>query len=93
MRCIELFDQPARQRKERPNSRVLAGKCYNNTGNRLAIATLIMLAFCNPRITEADVFDVTIANVTTRAFSVVWVSDEPVISASLRVFADADGVS
>ena len=40
---------------------------------------------------QAAVFDVTITDVTTRAFATVWVSDEPVTAATVRVFADANG--
>jgi len=35
--------------------------------------------------------DVVVTDVTTRSFAVVWVSDEAVTSADVRVFADADG--
>jgi hypothetical protein len=41
----------------------------------------------------AAVSDVTFADVTTRAFSVVWASDEPVSGATVRVFADQDGLT
>jgi hypothetical protein len=40
---------------------------------------------------SAAVADVTVTDVTTRAFSVVWVSDEAVDTATVRVFSDADG--
>jgi len=39
----------------------------------------------------ASVSDVTVADVTTRAFSAVWASSEPVTSATVRVFSDAGG--
>ena len=42
-------------------------------------------------VAGAAVTDVTIADVTTRAFSVVWVSDEAVDTATVRVFSDANG--
>ena len=41
----------------------------------------------------AAVLDLTPADVTTRAFSMVWVSDQPVVAASVRVFADSGGVT
>ncbi|MCP3870642.1 MAG: hypothetical protein GY703_21635 [Gammaproteobacteria bacterium] len=43
------------------------------------------------RTLSAEVHDTTIADVTPRAFSVVWVSDVPVIDAYVRVFTDAEG--
>jgi hypothetical protein len=39
----------------------------------------------------ASVSDVTVADVTTRAFSAVWASSEPVTTATVRVFSDAGG--
>ena len=41
----------------------------------------------------AEVFDTTITNVTSKSFSVVWVSDEPVISADVAVYSDPAGTS
>ena len=40
----------------------------------------------------ADVADVKVTDVTDRSFSLVWASENPVNSAGVRVFADADGV-
>jgi hypothetical protein len=40
----------------------------------------------------AGVHDVTISDVTPRAFSVIWVSDVPVGAATVRVFTSPDGV-
>jgi hypothetical protein len=41
---------------------------------------------------QAEVADVTISDVTTRAFSVVCVSDEPVLAdPTVRVFRDING--
>ena len=42
---------------------------------------------------EASVSDVTVTDVTTRAFAVVWVSDQAVTNATLRVFSDAAGTT
>ena len=42
---------------------------------------------------QASVSDVTVTDVTTRAFAVVWVSDQAVTSATLRVFSDAAGTT
>jgi len=42
---------------------------------------------------SAAVQDITVTDVTTRAFSVVWVSDEPVTNATVRVFSDQDGIN
>ena len=41
----------------------------------------------------AAVSDIEPADVTTRAFSIVWASDEPVTGATVRVFAEADGTT
>ena len=42
---------------------------------------------------HADVFDRVFTDVTTRAFAVVWVSDEAVNDASAKVFSDANGTT
>lgn len=39
----------------------------------------------------AAVFDTAVTDVTPSAFAVVWVSNEPVTAATLRVFSDAQG--
>jgi hypothetical protein len=44
-------------------------------------------------VLPAAVSDITPTDVTTRAFAVVWVSDEAVTTATLRVFADSAGVT
>lgn len=49
-----------------------------------------MLAYSN---IEAAVRDITPADVTTRAASVIWASDEPVMSATVHVFADQAGIT
>lgn len=41
----------------------------------------------------AGVHDVLVTDVTPRAFSVVWVSDEPVLDARVRIFSDPDGTA
>jgi len=51
---------------------------------------LITSLFISSQV-EAAVRDITLADVTTRAASVIWVSDEPVTSATVRVFADQAG--
>lgn len=43
-------------------------------------------------ITWSEVADTSFADVTTRAFSVLWVSSEPVTTASVRVFSDIEGL-
>jgi hypothetical protein len=53
---------------------------------------LLLALLSIPLTTYAAVFDIQPADVTTRAASVVWVSDEPVLDASVRVFTDIDGV-
>jgi len=52
-----------------------------------------LLACLGPINSVADVFDVTAADVTTRALSAVWVSNEPISSATIRVFTDQDGLT
>ena len=42
---------------------------------------------------HAAVSDVTVSDVTTRAFSVVWVSDEAITSATVRVYSDIEGAN
>jgi len=49
-----------------------------------------VLTFSNPA--TAAIFDTVVSDVTTRAFSVVWVSDEPVADAKVKVFSDKDGL-
>lgn len=44
-------------------------------------------------LSEAAVRDVVIADVSTRAFSVIWVSDQPVTDTTVRVYADGNGSS
>jgi len=43
--------------------------------------------------TPAALVDVMPTDVTTRAFSVVWAADEPIASATVRVFSDAAGTT
>ena len=56
-------------------------------------ALLAALWVCWAQSTSAAVSDVGFSDVTTRAFAVVWLSDEPVSSATVRVFEDAAGAS
>ena len=42
---------------------------------------------------SAEISDLQFTDVTTRAFSVIWASDEAVVDASVRVFDDAPGSS
>lgn len=55
-------------------------------GFRIAIALWCMLvgSFCH-----AAVHDVLMADVAPRSFATVWTSDQPILSAGVRVFADA----
>ena len=55
----------------------------------LGLLTILQAIFVNP--TVAEVSDLVITDVTTRAFSVVWVSDEPVGNATITVFSDENG--
>ena len=59
--------------------------------NLALLASAVVISLLVAVSAKADVFDVTIANVTTRAFSLVWVSDEPVDDATVRVFDDVTG--
>lgn len=56
-----------------------------------AMAIVCVTLFALP--VSAAVFDVTTTDVTPRAFSVVWVSDEPIADATIKVYADADGLT
>lgn len=58
----------------------------------LGVCFLMSCLFVSTQVSAA-VQDVTITDVTTRAFSVVWVSDESVDSATVRVFNDPDGLN
>jgi hypothetical protein len=51
----------------------------------------MLLVSAAPALTA--VFHITIADVTTRAFSVDWVSNEPVTTVTVRVFSDAHGAT
>ena len=51
----------------------------------------VILLVTLPLQATSAVTDVTIADVTPRAFSVVWWSDVPVTTASIQVYADAEG--
>lgn len=52
----------------------------------------IVLAASLPMSAVAEIRDVTVADVTTRAFSVIWISDEPVLDAGLKVYLDENGL-
>ena len=56
-----------------------------------AFVTLIYLSISSPAYSA--IFDIQPTDVTTRAASVVWVSDEPVLGAAVRVFSDANGTT
>lgn len=56
---------------------------------RVAISIYIVSLFFTASFAHADVRDLVLSDVTTRSFSVIWVSDEPVISSALRVYSDA----
>lgn len=55
--------------------------------------TIVLLLMFLPLSAYAAVFDIQPTDVTTRAASVVWVSDEPVLSANVRVFSDINGTT
>ena len=93
MRQLEFQVQPSQKRSKILSCRVPAGNVCRNFAKQLATITVALFAFSNIQIAAADVSDIVITDVTTRAFSVVWASEEPVISATLRVFADADGTT
>ena len=57
------------------------------------IVTMILGLTLTAHFLSADVFNTTITDVTTRAFSVVWISDEPVTDVDIRVFSDPDGTT
>jgi hypothetical protein len=93
MRRIELPAKLARNRKLQPRTFGTLRKWVCNSCAQISVVSLLICFSLIPQTSQADVFDISIADVTTRSFSVVWVSDEPVLSATLRVFADADGIT
>jgi hypothetical protein len=68
-------------------------KCLLRLRGVAIVASLLtpLSVFLSPAY--AAVFDVTPTDVTTRAASVVWVSDEPITSATVKVFSDPDGLT
>ena len=62
-------------------------QCLTLLGNAVFVFALTLI----PEATRAAVQDVLVTDVTPRAFSVVWASDEPVTGAVLQVFSDAGG--
>ena len=68
--------------------RRLTGYWCNRFGCLGILVALLMLPL--PRA-EAVISDLRVTDVTTRSFSVVWVNDEAVTNARLRVFSDAAG--
>ena len=56
----------------------------------LTVVFAVLLLSCSHLF--ASVSDIAVTDVTTRALSVVWVSDEPVTSATIRIYLDVDGV-
>ena len=57
-----------------------------------SVVALVLCLLLFP-VAVSDVTDVTPVDVTTRAFSVVWASDDPLTSIGLRIFADAAGTT
>ncbi|MCH5375833.1 MAG: hypothetical protein JJ992_17825 [Planctomycetes bacterium] len=57
------------------------------------LSFLILFAFLAvPIAASAALHDVTVTDVTTRAFAVAWFSDEPVLSATIKVYTDESGL-
>jgi len=80
-----LFNFPARGRNNYSNFSL-------HTIVGLGVFFLMSCLFVSTQASAA-VQDVTITDVTTRAFSVVWVSDESVSNATVQVFSDQDGIN
>ncbi len=55
--------------------------------------TLIGVLATLSSFAQAEISDITISDVTTRAFSVIWVSDQPVESARIKLYSDQQGQS
>ncbi|MBV1882026.1 MAG: hypothetical protein KUG82_10350 [Pseudomonadales bacterium] len=56
-------------------------------------SAVVFLGFClTTELIEAEVYETTVSDVTTKAFSVVWVSDEAVTEANVRVYSDSAGL-
>lgn len=60
------------------------------SGVRLLFLLGILLV---PARASATVTDITVSDVTTRAFALVWISDQVVLDASVRVFAEPAGTT
>lgn len=58
-----------------------------------SIRMLVLAGALTALRASAAVTDITIADAVPRGFSVAWVSDEPVTTATVRVFADANGTN
>jgi hypothetical protein len=69
----------------------LAAGAMARRASSIAVAVLL-LALTAPGAARADVSDVTVADVTTRAFSVIWLSSEAVADGRVRVFTDEEGL-
>ncbi len=63
----------------------------NNSIDKLLLSFSFLCCLFYNSIAWSDVSDITISDVTTRAFSVIWVSDEPVNNASIRIYIDSEG--
>ena len=64
-------------------------------GSRRRATGPLFLFFCtlvSPFAALAEIHDVTVTDVTPHAFAVVGFSDEPVLDATVRVFADESGL-
>ncbi len=72
------------------------GDCLmvNLSGTRILVFLLLLTGILIfSKNTEAAISDAVIADVTPRAFSVVWVSDEAVSNATVKVFSDASATN
>jgi len=71
-------------------SRCLKAKRYYST--HMAIVKIVLMSSLLFSFNiQAQISNITIADVTTRAFSIVWVADNQVLSANVSLFADASG--
>jgi len=59
---------------------------------RLSIKTIVLLfcSFLAVNTVNGAVHDLTVTDVTTRSFSLVWVSDEPILDATVNIYCCAN---
>ena len=57
----------------------------------VALSSALFAVALAPPLAVADIHDLTVTDVTPHAFSVVWMSDDPVAAAGIHVYTDSAG--